>query len=156
MCFKGQWLSIYLCASSDHSQILSSWVQRWCWSQDYLQQTISEQLIQLEHQLTLRKGLIHTHTPTRSGTHRREGTYTLRRAGSWRCVLCNSRVKWSKKHPPDLSNRRGCQLRAGWGCWGGADINDEFRSEHVSQMSFGFQHISVSLMSREDLCAVAQ
>lgn len=35
------------------------------------------------------------HTPTCSGKHKRTDTYTLWRGRSWRCVLCNSGVKWS-------------------------------------------------------------
>lgn len=35
------------------------------------------------------------HTPTRSGKHKLTDTYTLWRGWSWRCVLCNSGVKWS-------------------------------------------------------------
>lgn len=101
----------YICVSSAHFQIsrLSSpcvrfWINSfrpWRSHQDYLQQTINEQLISERPsaaEITLLNSFSgwvwRTHAHTRAATHKQTDTYTLRRGWSWRCVLCNSGVKW--------------------------------------------------------------
>lgn len=161
----GQDVRIYLCASSDHSQIglIFSPCVRFLnklWSQDYLQQTISEQLIQLEHWLRIQTFLYaHTqeesdvHTPTRSATHRRTGTYTLRRAWSWRCVLCNSRVKWSQNTHQTLATAEAASLVRGGGVRGSPTLmmsSDQNMCHRQSLASSTFQFLSC----RGRICAV--
>ena len=57
------------------------------------------------------------------------------------CVTAGSS---GHKHPPDLSNCQGCRLR------------QQFRSEFMSRMIFGFDHISAFFLSREGFYIVAR
>lgn len=100
------------------------------------------------------------HTPTHTATQARTHSAKAGAGAGAGGVCCVTVGSSGRKHPPDLSN---CQLRA---AAGGDEVEMRdlyvncvvgqvtFRSEHMSLMISGFQHIF--FLSREDLFTVRQ